>query len=89
MEIATHLPVSIFNSGFISILTMMVLIGRKIGSAAHAFVINRDQNRLQRSGKRASEASKTARIAKKNAVDEQFEFFENAEGPLYGSGIDD
>lgn len=89
IEIATFLAVCIFNEGYIPILKILSVMGITIGPEAHAFAVRRDEDRIERSELRASEASKEGRTARLHERTSENENFEVEEGFLYGAGIAD
>ncbi|XP_043258074.1 uncharacterized protein LOC122400607 [Colletes gigas] len=89
VEIATFLAACIFNEGFSSILKILDTMGVKIGQQAKTYAMLRDQNRIDRSERRASAASKKARTARREALSDKNQFHETEEGAIYGSGLAD
>lgn len=89
IDIANYLAVVIFNEGFKQILKIMDEMGMEIGPNAKQYAECRDNERIQRSNRRASIASKEARTARREASAAQHSFFEAEEGGLYGPGIAD
>ncbi|XP_018360539.1 PREDICTED: uncharacterized protein LOC108759546 [Trachymyrmex cornetzi] len=86
IEIATYLAVGIFNEGFYAGLKIMTTIGIVIGRNAKIFCNTRDQYRLERSTRQSLEATKEARIKRRNDQMALNNFYENEEG-LYSPGI--
>ena len=89
IEIANHNAVCIFNEASLPVLKIMDTMLIKIGPQSHAFTNRRDQQRINRSEIRASEASKesrTARMAERSANNAVFEV---EEGTLYEAGMAD
>lgn len=89
VEIATFLAVRIFNEGFDTILQIMNVMGLTIGHNVQIYAHARDNERVQRSNKRASYTSKEARTARREEAAALHDFFEAEEDTLYGPGIAD
>lgn len=87
VEIATYLAISIFNEGFLPILSIMDIMGITIGGQAEFYAATRDEKRIHRSEQRVSDAAKKARIARREELSAQQDLFEEEEGILYGPGI--
>lgn len=89
IEIATFLATCIFNEGFTIILKMLHTMGVKIGQKANVYVTLRNQQRIDRSGRRSIFALKEARSARREALLAQDHFYEREEGAIYGPGLAD
>lgn len=89
VEIATQIAVSIFNEGFTAILKILSVMGVTIGPQAKAYADNRDNERIVRSERRSSAASKEARTAAREQKFADQTIYEEEEGTLYGPGIAD
>lgn len=87
IEISSYMAAGIFNEGYSSVLNTMELFGLKIGQTCKMFADNVDAQRIKKGNERTSFASKEARTARRLEQLQQNEFFEEAEGSLYGAGI--
>ncbi|KZC15123.1 hypothetical protein WN55_06732 [Dufourea novaeangliae] len=68
---------------------VMEILGIEIGFQAKNFAINTDFQRTAAAESRASTSSKQARMDRYAQNREENEFYEVAEGLLYGAGIAD
>ncbi|CAK9814870.1 hypothetical protein ANTQUA_LOCUS8255, partial [Anthophora quadrimaculata] len=89
IETAAYLAADLFNEGYASILQVMYALELQIGSAAKNFADNSDQKRIQRQERRSLSTTKEVRIARREALMEENQLYEQAEGLLYGPGIAD
>nr|XP_036673639.1 uncharacterized protein LOC118877739 [Drosophila suzukii] len=89
IEIANYLAVCIFNEGSYPILSIMKLMGIKIGLESHGFAVRRNAVRIQRSEVRASDASKEGRTARYHKRTAKINRYEVEEGPMYEAGMAD
>lgn len=89
VEIATFLATCIFNGGYTRILQRISMMGLKIRYNAITYANARDNERIERSGKRTSLESIEARTARRNEKAAQHVSFEAEDGILYGPGIAD
>ena len=89
VEIASYLAAGQFNEGYSAILTSMQQLQLKIGQQCQMFADNVDKQRIEREreNRRASLSSKEARTAFRLEQLQQNEYYEEAEGLLYGAGI--
>jgi hypothetical protein len=87
IEIAAYLATGIFNEGFCAVLKTMTTIGIIVGEKAKTFSEERDQHRLGRSARRSLQATKEARINRRNEQMAKNQFYEEEEGLLYGPGV--
>ena len=85
VEIASYLAAGMFNEGYSAILTIMQQL--KIGQQCKMFADNVDKQQIERERRRASLSSKEARTARRLEQLHQNEYYEEAEGLLYGAGI--
>jgi len=89
VEIAAYMAAEMFNEGYSAVLTTMQLLNLNIGQQCKMFADNIDAQRIERENRRQSFSSKEARTARRFEQMHQNEFFEEAEGLLYGPGIAD
>ncbi|CAK9816232.1 hypothetical protein ANTPLA_LOCUS8931 [Anthophora plagiata] len=89
VEIGAFIASSIFNEGYFSILKVMQELQLIIGKEAMDYAEETNQRRIQRQERRSSLSTKEARKARRDQLAEQNEYFEEAEGLLYGAGIAD
>ncbi|KZC14778.1 hypothetical protein WN55_07101 [Dufourea novaeangliae] len=89
VEIATYLATSIFNEGYTLVMKVMESLGIEIGFQAKNFTMNTDFQRTAAAESRASTSSKQARMDRYEQKRQVNEFYEAAEGLLYGVGIAD
>lgn len=89
IKIAAYLATIIFNEGYNSILKTFEIMGITIGPVTRSFAEKRDNYRIKIAEKRHTEASKEARIVRRNLNIAENEFYEEEEGVLYGPGIAD
>jgi len=87
VEIASYIAACVFNEGYSGILHLMNKLVIKIGLQAQNFVHVYDEQRLARQQRRSLSSSKEARTARRTEQIAQNEFYEEAEGLLYGPGI--
>ena len=89
VDIVTFLATGIFNEGYTTVLTTIELLDLRIGQQCKAFVDQADKQRVERADQRYSTSTKEARSVKREARAAENEFYEEAEGILYGPGIAD
>ena len=89
VEIAAYLAAGMFNEGYAAVLNTMQLLEIKIGQICKMYADKVDENRIERENRRTSFSSKEARTARRLEQLHQNEFYEQAEGLLYGAGIAD
>ena len=87
VKIAFYLAAGMFNAGYSAISTTMQQLSLKIGQQCNMFADNFDKQRIERENRRASLSSKEARTARRLEQLHQNEYYEEAEGLLYGAGI--
>jgi len=89
IEIAAFIAAGIFNEGYSTILQTMMLLEINIGQQCKIFADKYDEERVTRQERRRLSSTKEARIARRLHEIQQNEFYEEAEGLLYGPGITD
>ncbi|XP_076549216.1 uncharacterized protein LOC143306722 [Osmia lignaria lignaria] len=89
LEIASFIAAGMFNEGYFSILKIMQELNLTIGKQAMDYAEKSNQRRIQRQERRSSLSTKKARKARREQLAEQNDYFEEAEGLLYGAGIAD
>lgn len=90
VEIAAYMAAGMFNEGYSAVLTTMQLLNLNVGQQCKMFADNVERaQRIERENRRQSFSSKEARTARRLEQMHQNEFFEKAEGLLYGPGIAD
>lgn len=89
VQIAAYASACIFNEGNISLLKMFEAIGVPCGRNAHAYVTHDDEWRITIAEQRAQAATREGRMARRQHQIDVLEAAEDAEGTLYGPGIDD
>ncbi|EZA47227.1 hypothetical protein X777_16489 [Ooceraea biroi] len=89
IEISSFLATCIFNEGFVPLLQIMEGMGIKLGINAKIMADRRDERRFRIAEKRATAASKEARLAHRLEQCTKNELYEEEEGILYGPGIAD
>jgi len=89
IEIAAFIAAGIFNEGYSTILQTMMLLEINIGQQCKIFADKYDEERVTRQERRRLSSTKEARIARRLHEIQQNEFYEEAEGLLYGPGIAD
>lgn len=89
VEIAAYTSACIFNIGNIAILKIFEALGVPCGSHAHQFVATEDEKRVSTAEQRTQDATRERRIARRQNQVDILEAAANAEGTLYGPGIDD
>lgn len=89
IEIAAFIAAGIFNEGYNAILQIMDRLEIVIGQQCKMFTEHYDAQRLQRQKRRSQSRSKEARTARREEKTTLHEFFEEAEGLVYGPGIAD
>ena len=87
VEIASYLAAGMFNIGYSAILNTMQQLQLKIGQQCKMFADNVDKQRIERENRSASLSTKEARTARRLEQLHQNEYYEEAEGVLYGAGI--
>ena len=88
VEIATKTAACIFNEGFQPILRIFETMGCVLGPHSLNFARLHDEARIQRAEKQALSTTKETRMKNRNARSEEIELLEQAEGLIYGPGID-
>lgn len=89
VQIAAYASACIFNEGNVAILKMFESLGVSCGHHAHAYVTKADSRRISIAEQRAQNATKEGRIARRQSQKDYLEYAADAEGTLYGPGIDD
>lgn len=89
IEIAVNMAAGIFNEGYSAVLITMQLLNIKIGQQCKMFADLHDAERIKKADKHHTENSKEVRTARRFQQMQQNEFYEQAEGMLYGAGIAD
>jgi len=89
IEIAAFIAAGIFNEGYSTILQTTMLLEINIGQQCKIFADKYDEERVTRQERRRLSSTKEARIARRINQIEQNEFYEEAEGLLYGPDIAD
>ena len=89
LEIATHTAACIFNEGQKPILKILETMGCVLGPGSVRFAEDCDTLRVRQADRRSSDASKHARIARKEARAIENEMYDEEEGTMYGAGIAD
>ena len=89
LKICAQIGVCIFNEGSLTLLKIMEAMGVEIGTHDYNFAIKRDSKLICHSNNEIKAATKEARMAKKQALQEQEEAYLDLERLLYGPGIDD
>ena len=87
--IAANLSACIFNEGQASILKVFEGLGVPCGSNSHEFVENADEKRVSLAEQRAQNATREARMARRQHQLDCLEAASSSEQTLYGPGIDD
>lgn len=89
VQIAAYASAYIFNEGNVAILKIFKSLGVSCGHHAHAYVTKADSRRISIAEQRAQNATKEGRIARRQSQKDYLEYAADAEGTLYGPGIDD
>ena len=89
VEIAAYLSACIFNEGQASILKVVEGLGVPCGSNSHEFVENADEKRVSLAEQRAQNATREARMARRQHQLDFLEAASSSDQTLYGPGIDD
>lgn len=89
VEIACQTAACVFNEGLQPILKIFEVMGVKIGPTSEHFVAARDGTRVHLANRRSSDASKEARIKRRQAILDENAHYEEADGIMYGAGIAD
>jgi len=89
VQIAAYAAACIFNEGNVAILKMLETLGVSCGHHAHAYIAKADEQRISIAEQRALNTSKEERIARRQSQKDHLEHVTDAEGTLYGPGIDD
>jgi len=89
ITISAYLATCIFNEGFHPILKIMTIMGIVIGPHALQYANHRNEERLKDAERRTAFVSVEERTLRKNEKLHEQLNFEEAEGLLYGPGIDD
>lgn len=89
VQIAAYAAACTFNQGNVAILKMFEALGVPCGHHAHTYVAKADEQRISIAGQRTQNATKEGRIARRQSQKDHLEHAADAEGTLYGPGIDD
>ncbi|XP_067210342.1 uncharacterized protein [Linepithema humile] len=89
VEMGAHIAIYTFNEGFQGLLAIMNAIGISCGLSAHHYAEKEDATRIKLSNKRAEENTREGRMRRRQHQINILEAAEEAEGSLYGPGIDD
>ena len=89
VEIASKTTACIFNEGFHPVLKIMEVLGIKLVQTAFSYAEKLDTERMTIANRHSLDASKGARMLRRQARLEENENFEQSEGTLYGAGIAD
>lgn len=89
IEIAAFIAAGVFNEGYYAVLKIMETLDIKIGQQCKLFADTYDAKRMTRQERRSLNSTEEARMARRQEQIELNEFYEKAEGLLYGPGIAD
>ncbi|XP_032673049.1 uncharacterized protein LOC116844962 [Odontomachus brunneus] len=89
VELAAYIVTCIFNEGTSSLLKILQGMGVSCGPNAHLYAAKKDEERIMESNIRAQQSTREARQHRRQMQIENLEAATDAEGSLYGSGIDD
>lgn len=89
VNIAALLATCMFNNGVTSLLEVMSVLGIRIGSAAHLYAAQEDEERIARAEQQAQEQSKEGRIRRRQQNLDAMNIPSAVEDLFYGAGIDD
>ena len=89
VEISAYIAAGVFNDGFSSILRIMNALDIIVGTNCRIFAETSDKTRIVRQNRMSLSNTKEARIARKQQLAEENQFFEEVEGLLYAPGIAD
>ena len=87
VKIASYLAAGMLNKGYSAILTAMQQLQLKIGQQCKMFADNVDKQWIEKENIRASLSSKEARTAPRFDQLHKNQYYEEAEGLLYGAGL--
>ena len=87
VEIASYLAAGMVNEGYSAVLSTMQQLQLKISQQCNMFADNVDKQRIERENRRAPLSSKEVRTARRLEQLHQNEYYDEAEGLLYGAGI--
>ncbi|EZA54264.1 hypothetical protein X777_06186, partial [Ooceraea biroi] len=85
----SFIAAAVFNEGYSNVLRIMKALEITIGVECRAFAEKIDAQRTQAQDRRSRDSLKESRAARKQQQLQQSEWFEEAEGILYGPGIAD
>jgi len=83
------LAAGVFNEGHSFILRIMNMLDIIIGKQSKSYTDDNDKRRVARQERCSLSKTKEARKARREQLLMKNEFYEEAEGPLYGPGITD
>lgn len=89
VQIAAYASACLFNEGNISILKILETLGVPCGPNAHAYISQEDESRVTLAEQQAQAATREGRMARRQSQIDVLEAAMDAEGLLYGPGIDD
>lgn len=89
VQIAAYTSACMFNEGNITLLKILEALGVQCGRNSHAYVTKQDESRITIAEQRAQAATKEGRMARRQQQIDILEAANDAEGLLYGPGIDD
>jgi len=89
VEIATCTAAAIFNNGYSAVMAIMADLGISVGPNCQAECQKRDEERVNSANRKTCLATKTARIAIRQARLARMEHDQDEEGCLYAPGIAD
>lgn len=89
VEVSSYIAAALFNEGNSSILMMMNELQIVVGSQSFNYGKQMDEQRIKRQNRRSGLESKEARQARKEEMMEANNAYKEAEGLLYGAGIED
>lgn len=89
VEMAAYIAAGIFNEGTAALLYYMNAMGVSLGSNAHSYRDKEDAQRIKISDLRSHESTREGRMARRQHQIELLEAANDANGLLYGPGIDD
>lgn len=89
VEMAAYIAAGIFNEGTAALLYYMNAMGVSLGSNAHSYTDKEDAQRIKISDLRSHESTREGRMARRQHQIELLEAANDANGLLYGPGIDD
>lgn len=89
VEFAAYVATCIFNEGTVSLLKILQEMEVNCGPNAHLYAAKKDEERIRKADVRTQESTREARLSRKQAQIDVLEAVSDAEGLLYGPGIDD